>query len=834
MDLSSSEDAALSGAFDKGSADAGNGWVTAAIERCKVGLKVARTTADRCALLRSLTRLLGGRLDLRRYAIELSADEKTCLLRFGLAFTNEDQALRLMDEEDLQNVDGLSAALVLDSRSRQVFEPASPDAMLLRLTKHPYYRTAAQKAAVRGLVTQPAGSGLMVSMPTGSGKSILFQIAASFEREITPGACSIVITPTVALALDHERTLSTLDGLTGSRAITGDSSPQQVDAILNDFRRGHVPILLLSPEKALNPRVLNYLVEAAEPRSIEFGLDARLTHVFIDEAHIIETWGRSFRPDFQRLPALLSRLRCSNPAIRAILLSATLPESARGILRQAWQFEGEWLEIDARLPRYEHDVVIGQFGHDQQRLEALDNVIDRAPRPLILYTTEIDAADTLHQRLTVERGYERIALFTGDTPARERRFIVDEWAKDAFDIMIATSAFGMGIDKPDVRSVVHACLPEGPARWYQEIGRASRDGGQGLAACLFVDSPTGGDAEMAYRLATSGWLSRELAEQRWLAMMSGSENRRWSGDHLFVSINLDAFREGLRPKAGDWNRGWNMTLLTLLQRAGVILVLSVPSETDQPEFVWDVEVLDHRLLNGVDANLWDQIVERRKVELAELKASLDVFVDTMRHPERVCITRAVFELIEPRSFAPPCGRCPSCRRMGIGSPSHIPAAGLEKSWRHVSNARCRLPNDVLLLCPSDPHYEIGFHKLISTLAECGIDQVVTPNELALQAANIMVSSSTRLGLVMSEIEWSGNATLAGIPTAVVLPDNDWIAEGMLDQLASFRQWAGVTTIIVAQPNRRLRGRRLDQTVSQYAPYSEDSLRSMVTSVKADE
>ena len=772
-------------------------------------------------------RLLGGRLDFSAYSITLTPDERAGFVRFGLALTNEDTALRIVDEEDLPGLRGLSTALVLDSRPRQAFEGASPDAVLLRLTKHPHYRTAAQKAAVRALLTQPAGSGLMVSMPTGSGKSILFQIAANFERETTQGACAIVITPTVALALDHERTLSGLSGLEGSRALTGDTSPADAEAIVNGFRRGTVPILLLSPEKALNPSVLKHLVEVAEPRSVEYGLDAQLSHLFIDEAHIVESWGRSFRPDFQRLPALLALLRKANPAVRAVLLSATLPDASRAILRNGWQLNGEWLEVDARTPRYEHDVVIGHYGWDAQRLPALDYVIDRAPRPLILYTTEIEAAGALQQRLTVERGYERVALFTGDTPACERKRIVEGWAKDSSDIVVATSAFGMGINKPDVRSVVHACLPEGPTRWYQEIGRASRDGGQGLAACLFVGGPNEGDVKQAYGLATSGWLTRDLAEQRWQAMVNAAANRQWSGDRLLMSINLDAFREGLRPKAGDWNRGWNMTLLTLMQRAGVLRVLSVAADGDQPEFVWDVEIIDHRLLNGVDADVWDQIASLRDAELAEIRANLDIFVDAMRHPEKACITRTVFELIEPRSFAPPCGRCPACRYMGIAPPSRLSSAGLEKSWRRFTNARCRLPAEVLLLAASDAHFDAGLPYLIDTLTDAGIDQIVVPTALAHSAARLMVSSSTRLGLVMDEREWSGGARLAGIPSAVLLPDEDWIAESMLDQVVDFGREVEATMIVVARPDRLIRGRRLDQTVSRHAPYSEDLLRSMV-------
>src|SRR3546814_10138564 len=96
------------------------------------------------------------------------------------------------------------------------------------------------------------------------------------------------------------------------------------------------------------------------------------------------------------------------------------------------------------------------------------------------------SAEELYERL-IERQYKRIALFTGQiTNGDERHQIVEDWAAERIDIVVATSAFGMGVDKSNVRPVVHACLPEGPSRWYQELGRAARDGPQGLAVCLFT------------------------------------------------------------------------------------------------------------------------------------------------------------------------------------------------------------------------------------------------------------------------------------------------------------------------------------------------------------
>lgn len=798
-------------------------WIAFAIDRCRKALRVARSHPDRVALFRSLARLLGGRVTLSAYDIHLSAPDMELLTRFGLALTNNDMALRVVDEDDMPGLSGLTAALVLDGQPRQIFETASPDAVLLRLTDHREYRTSAQKAAVRALLTQPPGSGLMVSMPTGTGKSLLFQIAAYFEREVEPGACAIVITPTVALALDHERTLSRMPGLEGSRALTGDTLPVDAEAIINGFRCGTVPILLLSPEKALNRSLSDHLVEAAKPTSVEYGLDARLTHMFVDEAHIVETWGRSFRPDFQRLPALLARLRCANPALRVVLLSATLPDTSRTILREGWQLDGDWLEVDARLPRYEHDVVIGHFPWDSQRQAALDHVIDRAPRPLILYTTEVAAAKVVHDRLRDERGFGRVALFTGDTGARDRRRIVEQWAGDAFDIVVATSAFGMGIDKPDVRAVVHACLPEGPARWYQEVGRASRDNGQGLAVCLFVDGAKISDVKQAYGLATAGWLTRDLAEQRWSAMVKAAGGRKFVGERQQMTIDLDAFREGLRPKAGDWNRGWNMTLLTLLQRAGILRVQTIATDGDQPEFSWTVEILDHRALDGVNDDLWQKISDFRAAELAEVRQDLDVFVDLMRHPDRNCVTRTTFELIEPRSFAPPCGRCPSCRKTGVAPPHRLHAAGLEKIWAASTQPLCALPRDILLVAPSDPHFDDGLPALVTTLTAAGVDQIVVPSGLAERAARLMVGSRTRLGLVLDETEWSGGNRLADIATAVLLPDSSVGAEALMDRVQLFRRDHDAPMLVVARPDRIVRGRRLDQSLSRYAPYSEAML-----------
>ncbi len=802
-------------------------WVEQGKVRCRDALRVASAPADRLALIRSFTRLCGGLLNLDREGLALSDQESALLDRFALARTGDGRLLRLV-EEDTAPPD-LGHALRLDPVSRRAFVPASADGVLRRSTTYPAYRHAAQKAAVRAMATQPPGSGLMVSMPTGSGKSLLFQIAALEGRRSDPGACVLVITPTIALALDHARSLAAIPGLEGSRALTSDTTAEENALIVDAFRRGEVPVLLLSPEKALNPGLADYLANAASPTARLPGLNGRLTHLFVDEAHIIETWGRNFRPDFQRLPSLLDRLRTANPAVRAILLSATLPPSARRMLKDSWSLEGDWLEIDAQLPRYDCDVVVQGFESATERDAVLRRVIDRAPRPAVVYVTEVADADALYEQLTNPvGGYQRAALFTGATTGMERKRIIAEWARDELDLVVATSAFGLGIDKSNVRSVIHACLPESSARWYQEIGRASRDAGQGLAVCLFTDGFRDSDVTMAFGLATNGLLSREIAVPRWAAMLDQAEDSDLVGGHRQITLKLDAIRVGLAPQSSDYNRQWNRSLLTLMQRANAIKVLSVGGGGgDEPGDTWRVELTDPALSDPEDAAPWDRIYLVRDAELRQIRGDLVPFEEMMRDPIASCVTRRAFEMIEPLAMAPPCGRCPACRATGTPPPDHLFCGGLDQVWDTQAMGVANLPNGVLLLEPDDLSSRSGFAALLAKLSAAGFQQFVIPDALAQQTAEAL-KDLPGLGQTLTAREWSGDTRPARLATVVVLDEADLIAAGQLHSVASqSRLWPDVVWCVVGEGRREIGGRRLDQVVSAHAPLSERALTAPV-------
>lgn len=827
---------------DLQSRQAGDLWLDDARAQCVVALKSARG-ADRLALLRSLIRLSGGRLDLASVGIELSSADRTEFLRFGIEGFGT--VVRLADEA-MSSDDAvvLNALTELDSRARRIDENCPPDAVLLRHTIHKAYRLDAQKSSVRALLTMPEGAGLMVCMPTGAGKSLLFQLEALEQRRRDPGSCVLVITPTVSLALDHQRTLSGMPGLENSRALAGTSGQAERDDrldTLNAFRRGEVPVLFMSPELALGIGRDHLLDAAASPDDKLAPLDGRLTTIVIDEAHIIESWGRTFRPDFQRLPALVDDLKKRQPKLKTVILSATLPPAARRVLRSAYHGMGDWVEIDARKPRREFDIAIKSFPTAQARDAQLDHLVDWAPRPLIVYTTaaaERDETDAFTENLTSaeaiyerqkRRGYSRIALFTGDTAGDDRKAIVRDWASGEIDFVVATSAFGMGVDKANVRTVIHACLPDGPSRYYQEIGRAARDGHQGLAIALFTDTKGRAldDVKSAFSQATGSWLTREKAEPRWRSLYRSRSGVAWNSTQMRFAVDLNALPEKSRSRrSSDYNRSWNMSLLNLLQRAKAIQI--VGSAEDVANEHWQIEVADLRLLEEDASAAWDTIFDVRAAEQSEALQNVRDFSDIMRHPENTCILQSVFALLqEPDAdLIEECGRCPHCRARGTSPPNSPHDHSLEGRWRTTSSPKPGIPIGITIVAPDDPYIAANLDDLVLKLARGGVEQFITACDLASTVATAIKDTTVEHGFVLPHESVVGRHPVhpAAVPTALIVRRHDERAEMLFKQA---KKWVDdkliEQLILVADPSMQVQGRRLDQVMSKRAPYNQSHL-----------
>lgn len=817
-----------------------NRWRLKGLRRCLRGVSDCTSFADRGALLREMTRLADGQIYLPLECTLLEPTDLPLLRRFGLRAEIDDSGLLkllLWEVDDIP--DEVRAVLRLDPRLRRYHYSEVADAALLRHTSYPCYQSPTQKAGVRALMTMPPASTLCVTMPTGSGKSLLFQFGTLWWRgQFMPHSCSLVVVPTVALAQDHERTLRGISGLEGSCALTGELGAAERADVLRAFNRGEVPILLLSPEMALG-FAYNELQTAAKPNDNKpSAARGRLTALFIDEAHIVESWGRSFRPDFQRLPALVRALRQHNPELRVILLSATLGEQAKSELHRAYAVGGGWLDVDALVPRYEFDLLSIPTRTGEKRDENVLRYIDAAPRPCLLYTTKVQHARALYRRLKEDKGYERIALYTGEVSDYSRRKqIVDAWSQDQLDIVVATSAFGLGIDKADVRAVIHACVPESTARYYQEIGRASRDGHQGLALCVWHHGANRfgekDDLTLAYGQATRQWLRVDTSIARWHAVVDEitrkghafSENGK-----RYLRVPLDSAHERLEGESSEYNRIWNMTLLNLLQRAGAIEIL--PIEQTQESHSWLVELVEPRLLqrDSVGYQYLEQVFSLRDVEQAKARSDVDRLRDVLTGRNDDCMLASIFEAVEAgHPSVDECGHCNWCRSMSAHPPDAVTFRGLHANWASTPEWAVRgTGRGVKVIHPDDAEFGDGFSTLLGRLARAGVEQYVVPDGSGHSAAESLKDQPVKCGLVLETRHLINSAgwVPSNLPTAVFIASGRPDAE--VDALYSkckywMRLYPQQALLILAATGQKLSGRPLAQIVSNTAPYNESTL-----------
>jgi ATP-dependent DNA helicase RecQ len=306
-----------------------------------------------------------------------------------------------------------------------------------------------------------AGRNAMAVLPTGGGKSVCYQIPAMLR----PGL-GLVVSPLIALMTDQVAALRQ-SGVAAAR-LDSNILPHERSEIWERIEAGTLDLLYVSPEGLMQPAMLERLSRL------------RLALVAIDEAHCVSQWGHDFRPEYR----MLGRLAEIFPQVPRLAVTATADARTREDIRAELRL-GDARELVASFARSELALSAERKrGSGQDRV--LELVTERAGRSGIVYGGTRDGVDQLAARLAAE-GVPALAYHAGlDKGVRAQR--LHEFLEADAGVMVATIAFGMGVDKPDVRYVIHADPPASIEAYWQEIGRAGRDGARAEGITLYASS----------------------------------------------------------------------------------------------------------------------------------------------------------------------------------------------------------------------------------------------------------------------------------------------------------------------------------------------------------
>lgn len=519
------------------------------------------------------------------------------------------------------------------------------------------YRSPGQRAAVRAALSMPPGAALVVDLPTGEGKSLVFSAIdkVGFASD-PPGRArgtTLVVVPTVALAIDHERSCGGCEAQ--PLAYVGGHAERNaaIRAAIDGDAQG---LCFAAPEAAIGP--LRRSLEEAAARGT-------LRAVVVDEAHLVEGWGTGFRTSFQTLAGACRAWHLSaQPAtrFRIVLLSATLTAAAERVLGELFGFGGCVEVVGAARVRPEIEYWTAPPCPRAERDLRVREALLHLPRPAVLYVTKVQDAKDWSAAL-LRSGFGRVRLVHGETPSEEREDVLRLWAAGNLDLVVATSAFGLGIDYPHVRAILHACVPESFDRFYQEAGRAGRDG----CAAVSLVLPSHGDMEVAEALSRRAVISVERGLERWRAMFAHPSVVRHG--HPRYGLRLDvapgASSEDI-DLVGERSVDWNARTLALMARAGLLHLAGVPHTPPEAggHVQSDVPRLDVAIAHEghLDPSVWAALVEPKRAETAAASAAslsmMREFLSGGRCPGRLV---SALYATAVRGVAAACGGCALCR-----------------------------------------------------------------------------------------------------------------------------------------------------------------------------
>ncbi|HVK23779.1 MAG TPA: RecQ family ATP-dependent DNA helicase [Actinokineospora sp.] len=483
-----------------------------------------------------------------------------------------------------------------------------------------------QWTAIRGLVAD-RGRALVVQR-TGWGKSAVYFVATALLREMGEGP-TVIVSPLLALMRNQVDAAAKA----GVHAATINSANlQEWDTVHEAVADGSVDVLLVSPERLNNPdfrdTVLPKLTESA-------GL------LVVDEAHCISDWGHDFRPDYRRLRTLIAELPAGVPVLAT---TATANDRVvRDVAQQLGLTDGSMV-LRGALDRESLRLGVLRLPTAQARLAWIAENLDRFTGSGIIYTLTVAAAEELAAFLR-DRGFA-VAAYTGKTEQAERLQAEEDLLENRVKALVATSALGMGFDKPDLGFVVHVGAPQSPISYYQQIGRA----GRGVKRADVVLLPGREDRDIWSYFASLAFPAERIVREVLAALDS-------AGQALST--------QRLEPMV-DLARGRLEMVLKVLDVDGAVRRVRGGCEsTGQP---WEY-----------DAERYERIATARDSEQRAIEAYQETDGCRMEFLLR--------QLDDPH--ASPCGRCDNCT--GERWSDEVSGAGVEAARERLRRPGVDLP-----------------------------------------------------------------------------------------------------------------------------------------------